>query len=181
MKEKINVTDYANLITKALPKGILLNTNGDKFNTMVIGWGHLGTLWSRPTFHVYVRQGRYTKSQLDKTGEFTISIPLNKPDAVISKICGWQSGYKIDKVKEAGLILENAETIRTPGIRQYPLTIECKVLYAQDQDLNKIPDDIREKMYPQDVDGTYPMGNRDFHTMYVGEILDAYIIREKEN
>ena len=29
MKEKINVTDYANLITKALPKGILLNTNAD--------------------------------------------------------------------------------------------------------------------------------------------------------
>ena len=181
MKEKINVTDYANLITKALPKGILLNTCGEKFNAMVIGWGHLGTLWSRPTFHVYVRQGRYTKSQLDKTGEFTVSIPLEKPDAVISKICGWQSGYKIDKVKEAGLILEDAETIRTPGIRQYPLTIECRILYAQDQDLNKIPEVIREKMYPQDVDGTYPMGNRDFHTMYVGEIVDAYIIREEEN
>ena len=52
MKEKINITDYANLITRALPKGILLNTNGDKFNAMVIGWGHIGTLWSKPTFHV---------------------------------------------------------------------------------------------------------------------------------
>ena len=40
MKEKINITNYANLITEALPKGILLNTNGDKFNSMVIGWGH---------------------------------------------------------------------------------------------------------------------------------------------
>ena len=39
MKEKINITDYANLITQALPKGILLNTNGDKFNAMVIGFG----------------------------------------------------------------------------------------------------------------------------------------------
>ena len=39
MKERINVQDYANLITKALPRGILLNTNGDKFNAMVIGWG----------------------------------------------------------------------------------------------------------------------------------------------
>ena len=35
MKEKINITDYANLITKALPKGILLNTNGDKFNSVL--------------------------------------------------------------------------------------------------------------------------------------------------
>lgn len=177
MKEKIDITDYANLITKAVAKGILLNTNGEKFNSMVIGWGHIGTLWSRPTFHVYVRQGRYTKAQLDKAGEFTISVPLEKPDAVINKICGWQSGHNIDKVKEAGLILEDAETISTPGVRQYPLTIECRVLYSQDQDLAKIPKDIRERMYPQDVEGTYPMANRDCHTMYVGEIVDAYIIR----
>ena len=91
--ELIDITDYANLITKALPKSILLNTNGDKFNSMVIGWGHIGTLWSKPTFHVYVRQGRYTKSQLDKTGEFTVSVPLDKPDPAINKICGWQSGW----------------------------------------------------------------------------------------
>ena len=178
MKEKINITDYANLITGALPKGILLNTNGDKFNSMVIGWGHIGTLWGRPTFHVYVRQGRYTKGQLDKTGEFTISVPLDKPDAVINKICGWQSGHNIDKVKEAGLETEEAEVISTPGVKQYPLTIECKVLYSQDQDLMRIPEEIREKTYPQDVDGTWPMANRDFHTMYVGEIVDAYVIKE---
>ena len=177
MKEKINITDYANLITKALPKGILLNTNGDKFNAMVIGWGHLGTLWSRPTFHVYVRQGRYTKAQLDRTGEFTISVPLDHPDADINRICGWQSGRDTDKAAAAGLKLESAEVIHTPGIRQYPLTIECRILYAQDQELPKIPEDIRSRMYPQDVDGAYPMANRDCHTMYVGEIVDAYIIR----
>ena len=177
MKEKINVTDYANLITKMLPKGILLNTNGDKFNSMVIGWGHLGTLWGKPTFHIYVRQGRYTKPQLDKTGEFTISVPLEKIDPAINRILGGQSGYNIDKVKKAGLELEEAEVIGTPGIRQYPLTIECRVLYAQDQDLAKIPADIRERTYPQDVPGTEPLANRDFHTMYVGEIVDAYIIR----
>ena len=139
MKEKIDITDYANLITKALPKGILLNTNGEKFNSMVIGWGHLGTLWSRPTFHVYVRQGRYTREQLDKTGEFTISIPLDQPDPVINKICGWQSGHTIDKVKEAHLTLEEAEAISTPGVKEYPLTIECRVLYSQAQDLSRIP------------------------------------------
>ena len=177
MKEKIDITDYANLITKALPKGILLNTKGEKFNSMVIGWGHIGTLWSRPTFHVYVRKGRFTRSQLDETGEFTVSIPLEKPDPSINKICGWKSGYNIDKVKEAGLELEDPEVINTPGVRQYPLTIECKVLYSQDQDLSRIPEEIREMTYPEDVDGTYPMANRDLHTMYVGEIVDAYIIK----
>ena len=177
MKEKINVTDYANHIMKLLPKGILLNTNGDKFNSMVIGWGHLGTLWGRPTFHVYVRQGRYTKPQLDKTGEFTVSIPLEGIDPQINRILGGQSGYNIDKVKEAALELEEAEVISTPGILQYPMTLECRILYAQDQDLAKIPEDIRERAYPQDVPGTNPMANRDCHTMYVGEIVDAYIIR----
>ena len=177
MKDRIDITEYANLITKALPKGILLNTSGDKFNAMVIGWGHIGTLWSLPTFHVYVRQGRYTKAQLDKTGEFTLSIPLEGIIPSISKICGSQSGHNIDKVKEAGLTLEDPEKNSTPGVREYPLTIECKILYAQDQDLQKIPEDIRERMYPQDVPGTNPMANRDCHTMYVGQILDAYIIR----
>ena len=177
MKEKVNIIDYANVIVKALPKGILLNTYADKFNSMVIGWGHLGTLWNKPTFHVYVRQGRFTKEQLDKAGEFSISIPLDSPDPQINKILGWLSGFHIDKVKEAGLLLEDGEMIKTPSVKQYPLTIECKVLYSQDQDLSKIPEDIREKTYPQDVDGTYPMANRDHHTMYVGEIVDAYIIR----
>lgn len=145
MKEKVNITDYANVITKALPKGILLNTFAeDKFNAMVIGWGHLGTLWNKPTFHVYVRQGRFTKGQLDKAGEFTISVPLENPDPQINKICGWQSGFNIDKVKEAGLELEDAETIKTPGIKQYSLTIECRVLYSQDQDLSRIPEDIKK-------------------------------------
>jgi len=36
MKEKINVFDYSEQIMKALCRGILLNTNGDKFNSMVI-------------------------------------------------------------------------------------------------------------------------------------------------
>ena len=177
MKEKIKLTDYANLITEALPKGILLNTNADKFNSMVIGWGHIGTLWSRPTFHVYVRQSRYTKAALDKTGEFTVSIPLEGIDSKINRVCGALSGHNIDKVKEAGLELEDPEVISTPGIRQYPLTIECKVLYVQDQELSKIPQDICERYYPQDVPGTNPMANRDFHTMYVGEVVDCYIIR----
>ena len=47
----------------------------------------------------------------------------------------------------------------------------------QDQDLSMIPEDIRERMYPQNAPGMDLMANRDFHTMYVGEIVDAYIIR----
>ena len=177
MKEKIRLEDYAQKITEALPRGILLNTRGDKFNSMVIGWGALGTVWSVPAFTVYVRENRYTKPQLDKTGEFTISIPLDGPIPEIAKICGSRSGRDIDKAEAARLILEEAEIIRTPGIRQYPLTLECKVLYAQRQDLSLLPEGIRKAMYPQDVDGGNPMANRDPHTAYSGQIVAAYIIK----
>ncbi len=176
MKKKINLADYAQQITEALPRGILLCTGGDKFNAMVIGWGALGTCWSVPVFTVYVRESRYTKSQLDKTGEFTISIPLGGPDAEINRVCGSLSGRDTDKAKEAGLTLEPGETVAVSAVREYPLTLECKVLYVQTQDLARLPEDIRERMYPQHVDGSFPMANRDPHTMYIGQITGAYII-----
>lgn len=177
MKEKIKITDYADKITDALPKGILLNSYHAKFNSMVIGWGSLGTVWGRPAFTVYVREHRYTKSQLDASGEFSISIPMDKPIAAITKVCGTQSGSEIDKESAAHLTLEEPEVIHVPGIKEYALTFECKILYSQKQELDKIPSDIREKMYPQDVPGTYCMANQDAHTVYIGEIAAAYIIR----
>ena len=140
MKQKITVADYAQRITEALPQGVLLNTNGDKHNAMVIGWGGLETCWSVPTFTVYVRENRYTKSQLDKTGVFTVSIPLDKADPVITKICGWQSGHNIDKVKEAGLTLEDPQANGVSGVKEYPLTLECRVLYSQCQDPTRLPE-----------------------------------------
>jgi len=176
-KKKINVAEYAGKIIEVLPKGILLNSKHTKFYSMVIGWGGLGTVWGKPAFTVYVREHRYTKAQLDATGEFTISIPMEGVIPSIVKICGWQSGYDIDKELAAHLTLEAPEVIHVPGIKEYPLTLECKVLYSQKQDLEKIPEDIRAKMYPQDVDGTYCMANRDAHTAYIGEIVAAYIIR----
>ncbi len=167
MKEKINVSEYAQLIAEKLPKGILLNTNRDKFNSMIIGWGHLGVVWGRQTFIVYVRQSRYTKPQLDRTREFTVSVPLDDGDRKIWEVCGRMSGRDTDKTAEAGLTPEEPEVVGTPGVREYPLTLECRVLYSEDQDLAKLPEDIRSKTY---ADG-------DFHTMYVGEIVAAYIIR----
>ena len=91
----INVTEYAQMITEALPKGILLNTKNTKFNSMVIGWGALGTVWGKPAFTVYVREHRYTKAQIDSTNEFTISVPLGQPIPSIAKVCGMQSGRDI--------------------------------------------------------------------------------------
>lgn len=159
-----------NIITEQLPHGILLNTNDTKFNSMVIGWGHAGTIWNLPTFVVYVRQSRYTKAALDATGSFTISSPLqgDKLSPDILHVCGSQSGRDVDKGKLFTLV--PGRKIAVPAIKEYPVTLECRVLYRQDQVLESIPATLRQRFYG--------MGTDDFHTAYIGEIVDAYVVEE---
>lgn len=176
MKEKIKLNEYANQIITMLPKGILLNTKADRFNSMVIGWGGLGVNWGCPVFTAYVRTGRFSRAQLDANPEFTISVPLDRPDPKISRVCGSMSGRDVDKVKEAGLELEEPEIIKVPGIRQYPLTLECRVLYREPQDLKKYPEEALA-YYPQDVGSENCGANKDVHVTYIGEIVSAYIIK----
>ena len=162
--------EIASIITEALPHGVLLNTNHEKFNSMVIGWGHEGVLWGLPTFVVYVRQSRYTKPALDATGRFTISAP--RPGERLQpepfRVCGSQSGRDVDKGSLFTLI--PGRKIDVPAIAEYPVTLECRVLYRQDQVLERIPQDILERYYgPGPNDG-------DFHTAYVGLIEEAYVL-----
>ena len=69
MVREVDVWDYAGHIMKNIDSGILLTTAWEgKVNTMTIGWGKIGVVWSRPVFEVLVRESRYTKEFLDKTG-----------------------------------------------------------------------------------------------------------------
>lgn len=173
-KEAIKIADYAQTIMDALEPGCLLNTQTDKFNTMVIGWGQLGRLFRRPVFTVYARKSRLTRERLDQAGEFTVSIPLDGADPEVTKICGSLSGRDHDKVKEAGLSLVKPEVIKTPGIKEYPLTLECKTLYQHEFVLEDLPQEVQDQCYPQTPD--FP--TKGTHTMYIGEIVAAYIIRD---
>ena len=78
----------------------------------------------------------------------------------------------MDKIKELGLTLEKSETISVPGIRQLPLTLECKVIYRQEQDPAAINEENTAKYYP--LEGPEQKG--DYHTAYYGQITAAYII-----
>jgi flavin reductase (DIM6/NTAB) family NADH-FMN oxidoreductase RutF len=177
MKKKIDVFDYANDIMKGLEKGVLLTTKTeDKVNTMTISWGKLGVEWAKRIFVVYVRQSRFTKEQLDKNPEFTINIPVGDYEKKILGLAGTKSGHNVDKIEELGLTLEEAEKISVPGIKELPLTLECKVIYKQEQDLSAISEGDRNTFYPEDVAGDFHGANRDHHTAYYGEIVDAYII-----
>ena len=173
MKQFIEPFDYAGQICHALKKGILLTTAADgKVNTMTIGWGHIGIEWSRPIFVAYVRETRHTKSMLEENGEFTVNVPMGEYDPKILGYCGTKSGRDCDKFLDMGLTVEEPVSISVPGIREFPLTLECKVIYKQKQDLSAIPADILERFYPEDETGF-----RDYHYAYYGEIVNAYIIK----
>lgn len=172
MKQKINVWDYAGKILDQTGKGILLTTKADgKVNTMAIGWGTLGIEWGKPIYTVFVRQSRHSKTLLDKNGEFTINVPLESIDKNIIAVCGTKSGRDLDKISQLGLTLEDPETISVPGIKELPLTLECKVIYRQDQVLQAIDPDSRNRYYAA---GT--ANEADYHTAYYGLITAAYII-----
>ena len=174
MKEYISVFDYAHVILNSVKKGVLLTTkSGDCVNTMAISWGTLGVEWRKPVFITFVRGCRHTKRMLDEAQEFTVNIPLEDIDPNIISFCGTKSGRDVDKIRALGLTTEQPDVIGTPGIRQLPLTLECRVVYSQQQ--------IPQCMSGEEVKGHYPEDSNnihdDYHTAYYGEIVSAYIIR----
>ncbi|MCB6453646.1 hypothetical protein LI211_12720 [Erysipelatoclostridium ramosum] len=103
-------------------------------------------------------------------------MPLGAFDKKILGVCGTKSGRDIDKVKELGPTLEDPDKISVPGIKEPPLTLECKIVYQQVQDKNAITPNNLERFYPQDVDSSFYGANKDLHTAYYGQIINAYII-----
>ena len=177
MKQHIQAFDYAKEILQQLPKGILLTTRADgKVNSMTIGWGTMGIEWGRPIFIVYVRENRFTRTQLDKNPQFTINVPLGEYDKSILAYCGTHSGAHTDKIADLQLTLEDGEAVAVPAIKEAPLTLECRVLYQQTQVYSAFPADIQARYYPQDVDSTACGANKDTHIAYYGEIVNAYIV-----
>lgn len=175
MKRKVNIWDYAGKIMESMDPGVLITTKaGGKVNTMTIGWGMIGTQWRKNIFIAYVRESRHTKTVLEQNREFTVNVPLNVTDKHILAVCGTKSGRDMDKIEALGLTLEEPTTISVPGIKELPLTLECRVIYSQDQDPAAIPEDVQKRYYP----AFFPDGRSDYHTIYYGEILDAYIIED---
>lgn len=179
MKKQVNPFDYAGHICSVMKKGILLTTKaGEKINTMTIGWGTIGIEWGRPVFVAYVREGRYTSKMLDESGEFTVNIPYGDVDSKILGYCGTKSGRDTDKFADLGLVAVDSDVVGTPGIRQLPLTLECKVLCRHMQNIPMLPEEILNRYYPKGVDSSNSGSNEDFHIAYYGEIVNAYLITE---
>jgi len=130
----------------------------DAFNLMTAAWGGLGVLWQRNVAFCFVRPTRYTYGFMEKSDRFTLSFFADEYRNMLN-FCGSRSGKDVDKVAETGLapVFENGFVYYD----QARLVFQCRKLYAQDL----MPDAFLDPR----INDLYPL--KDYHRMYVGEIL----------
>lgn len=137
--------------------------SAEKCNTMTASWGGLGILWGAPAATCYIRPQRYTKEFIDREEFFTLAF-FGEEHRQALAFCGSRSGRDVDKVKECGFTVKTA-ACGAPYFGEARLVLVCRKRFAQPMDPANIPADVIEKQYP----------NRDFHTLYIGEIVEALV------
>ncbi len=161
------LTDFFKKATEILPKGAFLTTkDGDKVNTMTIGWGSFGFEWGIPVAEVMIRESRFSKIAVDKNLEFTLTFPYDDSMKTALAFCGSKSGKDVDKIKECNLDLKPGKAVHTPVISCKGLVFECKVITRADMTNPLTSSDVLEKWYK----------NGDLHTFYYASIEACYEI-----
>ena len=129
----MHITGYlenADKMMGRIKKGAFLTVLADNaVNTMTIGWATIGYIWQRPIFMVAVRDSRHTFSLLEKTDNFTVTVPTADTyhDALMT--CGSKSGRDIDKFKECQLRQKAALQVPSPIINIPGDHYECRIVY----------------------------------------------------
>ncbi|MFN2302584.1 MAG: flavin reductase family protein [Anaerolineales bacterium] len=135
------------------------------YNAMTIGWGAIGTMWSKPFVFVAVRHSRYTFEFMEKFNTFTVSAFSREYHPALN-LLGSQSGRDGDKIAASGLTPESSALVEAPSYREAELVIECQKIYANDLNPAHFLDESIYRHYR----------NHDFHRIYYGEILAAFAI-----
>ena len=162
MKE-INIRDIKKSPVELISDGWGLVTAGNEngFNTMTVSWGALGEIWGKDAAFVFIRPQRYTFEFTEKEEIFTLSFYGSEfKDAL--KICGSKSGRDIDKAAVCGLT-----PVFTDGgvtFEQAEYTLVCRKMASQFINPAGFADTSIENNY----------ANKDYHKMYVGEIIKVY-------
>lgn len=163
MLKPVDVHEISENVFSLIGKQWMLITAGtaEHCNTMTASWGGLGVLWGAPAATCYIRPQRYTKEFVDREEYFTLSFFGEEWRKALS-LCGSKSGREVDKVKKCGFTVKTADC-GAPYFEEASLVLVCRKRFAQEMDPNLMPDDVKEKWYPE----------KDYHTMYIGEIVQA--------
>lgn len=94
-------------------------------NIITVAWtGIIDTI--PPMTYISLRPERYSYNIIKNSGEFVINLTTSEL-VKSADFCGVKSGEKINKLKETGLNLEEASTVKAPILSESPLSLECKV------------------------------------------------------
>lgn len=140
------------------------------YNTMTAAWGHMGAIWDMsgrksplPTALCFVRPQRYTKEFMDREETYTLTFFDESWRKQLGYL-GTVSGRDENKIEKAGLTPVFGEG--TTWFAEAKLVLVCRKLYRQE---------LREDCFVDQavMDRNYP--KRDFHTMYLGEIIKVLV------
>lgn len=143
----------------------------EHFNACTIGWGSMGTLWSKPVITVYIHPARYTCGFMKDNGQFTVSFfPENYRQALGT--LGSCSGRDCDKMTASGLTPEAmGESV---AFKEANLTFLCRKLYQHQMAKEDLAPEIQNyyKSYPN----AFPTGENgewEPHWVFVGEVISV--------
>jgi flavin reductase (DIM6/NTAB) family NADH-FMN oxidoreductase RutF len=162
MKE-IREAEALSFVTEQIPKGAFLTVQaGTEKNVMTIGWALFGFVWRRSTMMVAVRNTRLTYTLIEKSDLFAVSVPTGSLEKEID-FCGSKSGRKFDKFKECKFTTIPGMKTQAPILDIPGYHYECRIIHKAPIDPQFLAKDLLS-IYPQ----------KDFHTLYFGEILGCY-------
>ena len=118
-------------------------------NIITLAWA-MPTSINPPLVAVSIAPRRHSYLLIEKTKEFVVNIPTM--DILNETLfCGRKSGKYYDKFKETGLTASRSRKVKTPIIKECVAHLECK-------------------LHSQLTTGD--------HTIFVGEIIEAYADKE---
>ncbi|MBQ6756154.1 MAG: flavin reductase [Oscillospiraceae bacterium] len=152
--------EFTTDIFSAFDKKWALLTAGtiDKFNTMTISWGGMGTIWNKPAVTVYVRPSRYTFGFMEESEYFTVSFypeEYRKDLALLGRLSG-RDGDKLAKTALKAFEVEHGVSFKGAEC-----TLVCRKLYSQSLE--------KAGMLPEIAEGSE---REDVHRMYIGEVVE---------
>lgn len=122
---------------------------GGKPNLIALGW-NMPTSYEPPMAAISVGVKRYSHELIRESREFVLVFPsIEMEEAVV--YCGTYSGRDVDKFKETGLTPVPSKYVKPPLVKEAVVNMECRVV-----------NELRT-------------GD---HTIFVGEILAAYVSDE---
>ncbi len=173
----LSIKDMQDKLYHALRHGGVFLTagQGEKANTMTVGWGGLTEFFGRKdwggqsdalcgrVFLAPIRKSRHTFHLVEEGGVFTVSIPLHDMKKELA-YAGTRSGKNENKWDGHGLTPIPAQCMDTMVVGECELFLECRVVAKAAMTPDQMDEGLRQRFY----------ADSDMHSLFLGEIIACY-------